>query len=184
MKSMQYNWTPTVTLAQLFEEQNQFYDALATYELIAQNDSSPAIREKIEALHARILHDSNYRYDSRIEKLFTPEELAYLKILNHQGFENMSQAVERLNEGLMDSQIIFEEDEILADDKELDMLSVVINEIERQAQLSLMDEEEGHKELKVEDLLIGILSRFDKSTMLKDISFSDLVGIFADLQNP
>jgi hypothetical protein len=77
------SWQPTLTLAKLFEEQNQFFDALAAYELISQNDSSPGIREKIESLQFRILSDPNSSYDPRIEKLFSPEELAYLKILNH-----------------------------------------------------------------------------------------------------
>lgn len=184
MKIPQYSWTPTVTLAQLFEEQNQFYDALATYELIAQNDSSPAIREKIEALHARILNDSSNNYDSRIEKLFTPEELAYLKILSHQGFDNMSRAIDRLNEGIEDSQIVFEEEEVLADNKELDTLYMMLSEIEKQTQMNLHTEGDVISERNVQDLLISVLSRFDKNTLLKDIPLSDFLGIFVDMQNP
>lgn len=184
MKIPQYSWTPTATLAQLFEEQNQFYDALATYELIAQNDSSPAIREKIEALHARILNDSSNIYDSRIEKLFTPEELAYLKVLSHQGFDNMSRAIDRLNEGIEDSQLVFEEEEVLADDKELDALFSVLSEIEKQTQVNLATDAEGIDSGSVQDLIISVLSRFDKNTLLKDIPLSDFLSIFVDMQNP
>jgi hypothetical protein len=176
-------WTPTVTLAKLFEEQNQFFDALATYELIAQNDSSPAIREKIEALHARILNDPSNRYDSRIEKLFTPEELAYLKILSHQGFDNMSRAVEKLSEGMQDTEIVFEEDEVLAEESELDALSEVLREIERQAQLNLAGEVSDCPEMTVGDLLIAVLSRWDKAHSLSDIRLSDMISLFVDLQS-
>ncbi|HCM16048.1 MAG TPA: hypothetical protein DHW79_08935, partial [Candidatus Cloacimonas sp.] len=166
MKTIGSGWTPTVTLAKLFEEQNQFFDALATYELIAQNDSSPAIREKIEALHARILNDPANRYDPRIEKLFTPEELAYLKILSHQGFDNMFRAVEKLNEGMQDSEIVFDEDEVLAEESELDTLDEVLREIEQQAQLNLINGSEGYADLTLSDLLIALLSRWDKKQPL------------------
>jgi hypothetical protein len=177
------NWTPTITLAKLFEEQNQFFDALATYELIAQNDSSPAIREKIEALHARILNDPSNRYDPRIEKLFTPEELAYLKVLSHQGFDNMFRAMEKLGEGIHESEIVFE-DEILAEESELDALSEVLEDIERQAQLNLVDSTAEFSTLSVEDLLIAVLARYDKKTPLSEISLADLVSLFVDMQNP
>jgi len=178
------NWTPTITLAKLFEEQNQFFDALATYELIAQNDASPAIREKIESLHARILNDPSNRYDPRIEKLFTPEELAYLKILSHQGFDNMFRAMEKLGEGIQDSEILFDEEDILAEESELDTLSEVLQEIERQAQLNLVDSLNEASELTVADLLIAILARYDKSTLLSEISLSEVVSLFVEMQNP
>nr|MDK2851437.1 hypothetical protein [Candidatus Cloacimonadota bacterium] len=177
------NWTPTITLAKLFEEQNQFFDALATYELIAQNDSSPAIREKIEALHARILNDPSNRYDPRIEKLFTPEELAYLKILSHQGFDNMVHAMERLGDGIQESEIVFDED-IVADESELDALSEVIEAIERQAQSTMLDSSDEDSAFLLEDLLIAVLARYDKKTPLSEISISELVSLFADMQNP
>jgi hypothetical protein len=73
MKTPGPSWNPTVTLAKLFEEQNHFFDALATYEMIAQNDSSPAIREKIEALHARILNDPSNRYDPASKSCSLPK---------------------------------------------------------------------------------------------------------------
>jgi len=183
MKSNQPGWTPTVTLAKLFEEQDQFFDALAAYELIAQHDSSPAIRERIEALHYRILSDPANRYDPRIEKLFSPEELAYLKIINHQGFDNMSRAMEKLSEGIQGSELIFEEDDILAEETELDNLSQILLEIEQQAQLNLMAGSEELTDFSVGDLLIAILSRYDKNQALKDVSLSDLMGIFIDMQS-
>ena len=183
MKIPVTNWNPTVTLAKLFEEQNQFFDALATYELIAQNDSSPAIREKIEALHARILNDPANRYDPRIEKLFTPEELAYLKILSHQGFDNMSRTLDKLNEGFSGTEIIFEDEDILAEESELDTLSAMLQEIEEQAQLNLIENSGEFNDLTIGDMLIAILSRFDKQQKLSEVSLTDLVNIFLDIKS-
>ncbi len=184
MKTLGLNWTPTVTLAKLFEEQNQFFDALATYELIAQTDASPAIRQKIEDLHARILNDPSNRYDPRIEKLFTPEELAYLKILSHQGFDNMSSTMQKLGEGIQESQMIFDEEDILAEESELDTLSLVLEEIEKQAQLNLINLSEDFSALTVSDLLIAVLSRYDKNQLLSKIPLSDLISLFVDMQSP
>lgn len=183
MKISGTSWTPTVTLAKLFEEQNQFFDALAAYELIAQNDSSPAVRERIEALHARILNDPSVRYDPRIEKLFTPEELAYLKILSHQGFDNMSRTMEKLSEGMQGTELIFEEEDVLAEESELDTLSAMLKEIEEQAQLSLIGHSDELSDYNVGDLLIAILSRYDRTQKLSEISLSDLASLFMDMQS-
>jgi len=186
MKNNGSSWQPTITLAKLFEEQNQFYDALAAYELIGQNDSSPAIRERIDALHLRILSDPNGRYDSRIEKLFTPEELAYLKILNHQGFNNMATTMEKLSDGMQGSDLIFDSvmpDEVLDDKNEIDALTSMLREIEQQAQLNLISEAGDFGDYSIQDLLIAILARFDKAQRLSEVKLSDLVSLFLEMQS-
>jgi len=183
MKNQGTSWNPTVTLAKLFEEQNQFFDALAAYEMIAQNESSPSVREKIEALHVRILNDPSNRYDPRIEKLFTPEELAYLKILSHQGFDNMSRTLEKLNEGFSGTEIVFEEEEVLAEESELDALSAMLEEIEQQAKMNLIENFGELKDLTIGDMLVAILSRFDKHKKLSEVNLSELVSIFLDMKS-
>jgi len=185
MKTNGPSWQPTLTLAKLFEEQNQFYDALAAYELISQNDASPAVRERIEALHLRILSDPNNRYDPRIEKLFSPEELAYLKILHHQGFDNMAKTMEKLNEGMQGTDLLFDAvpEDVLADENEMDTLAEMLKEIEQQAQLNLMSGAGEFDDYSVQDLMIAILSKFDRSQKLSEVKLSDLVSLFLDMQS-
>jgi hypothetical protein len=185
MKINGRSWQPTLTLAKLFEEQNQFYDALAAYELISQNDSSPAVRERIESLHLRILSDPNSRYDPRIEKLFSPEELAYLKILHHNGFDNMATTMEKLSEGMQGTDTIFEDmtEDFLGDENEIDTLTDMLKEIEQQAQLNLISGTGDFAEYSIQDLLIAILARFDKSQKLNEVKLSDLVSLFLEMQN-
>ncbi|MCD8478802.1 MAG: hypothetical protein LRZ88_00270, partial [Candidatus Cloacimonetes bacterium] len=137
----------------------------------------------IEALHARILNDPANRYDPRIEKLFTPEELAYLKILSHQGFDNMSRTLDKLNEGFSGTEIIFEDEDILAEESELDTLSAMLQEIEEQAQLNLIENSGEFNDLTIGDMLIAILSRFDKQQKLSEVSLTDLVNIFLDIKS-
>jgi len=184
MKTNGRSWQPTLTLAKLFEEQNQFFDALAAYELISQSDASPEVRERIEALHLRILSDPGNRYDPRIEKLFSPEELAYFKILNHQGFDNLAKAMEKMNEGLDTVDIGLDEEleEILSDETELDSMADILREIEQQAQLSLISNNPDMADLTVQDLLITILSRFERNQKLNEVKLSDLVSLFIEMQ--
>ena len=186
MKTNSRSWQPTLTLARLFEEQNQFYDALAAYELISQNDPSPELRERIEDLHLRILNDPNKNYDPRLEQLFSPEELAYLKILDHQGFSNMAKAREKLREEMQGSELIFSEvmpEEVLVDESELDALREILEEIEQQAQISLISETSDVGECNVQDFLIAMLVKFDKDQKLSEVKLSDLLSLFLEMQS-
>lgn len=186
MKSNDHSWKPTLTMAKLFEEQNQFYEALAAYELISQNDSSPEIREKIEELHLHLLNDSNSVYDPRIEQLFSPEELSYLKIIHHQGYCNMVQAKDKLEECVQGSELIFNQvmpEDFLADEAEVESLTEILNEIEQQAQLNLISENNEFGEYNVQDLLIAILAKFDKNQKLSEVKLSDLVTLFLEMQS-
>lgn len=184
MKNNSSGWAPTITLAKLFEEQNQFFDALAAYELISQTDSSPELRDSIEALHLRILSDPVSRYDTRIEQLFTPEELAYLRIMDHQGFQNLAQAREKLTEGSLGVEIYLDEEEDFLEDDEaaVDALALMLQEIEEQAQVNLAELEPESPEFTVRDLLIAFLGRFDKERKLSEIRLSDLVAVILEMQ--
>lgn len=186
MKTNSSGWAPTITLAKLFEEQNQFFDALSAYEMISQTESSPAVRESIEALHLRILSDPATRYDPRIEQLFTPEELAYLRILDHQGFENLARAREKLSDGSLVADIYIEEDEdwLEGDENEAEMLSQILQEIEQQAQINLSETIPDAREFTVKDLLVSLLGRFDKDQKLTDVRLSDLVAVILEMQGP
>ncbi len=185
MKNSSRGWAPTITLAKLFEEQNQFFEALAAYELISQSDSSPVVREHIEALQLRILSDPNNRYDPRIEKLFTPEELAYFRILHHQGFENMATAREKLREGTLAAEIYIDEDEdiLLEEESDADALATMLQEIEQQAQLRLMELAPDAREYTIRDLLVTLLGRFGQDQNLSEVRLSDLVAIILEMQN-
>ncbi len=175
-------WQPTLTLAKLFEEQNQFFDALAAYELIGQNDSSPIVREKIEALHLRILNDPGTSYDPRIEKLFTPEELAYLKILNHQGFTNLARAVEKLSEGADSGEYYLDMDELGFDEPEQDDIRDILSEIEQNAQQTFIQGLPEVEEYTLKDFLTTMLTAYDRDTKLSQISFADFLSMFLDMQ--
>lgn len=179
------SWVPTLTLAKLFEEQNQFYDALSAYELISQNDSSPAIRQKIESLQMRILSEPGMKYDARIEKLFSPEELAYLKILNHAGFENLSRVQEQINQGVSEYEVVFEDDgteENVLDPAE--ELQKMLEEIDTQAQKASADPKPELVEPTVGELAVELIRRYGKDSKISSLSIKEFLQLILDYNLP
>ncbi|MDD2332342.1 MAG: hypothetical protein PHI68_06805, partial [Candidatus Cloacimonetes bacterium] len=143
------------------------------------------LREKIEALHLRILRDPSASYDPRIERLFTAEELTYLKILNHNAFNNLSQVAERLQEAESLPDQLYEEDFSEEEGgEEAQKIMELISEIKEKAQLSILPDSQELGELTLQDLLVGILSRYATDTRLTEISFSDLISVFLELKLP
>jgi hypothetical protein len=175
-------WKPTLTLARLFEQQNQFYDALAIYELLSQTNDSPSIREKIEALQGRIMSDPNMRYDPRIEQLFSPEELAYLKIMNHSAFENLNRMRSQYSEGASDYEVDLdvelEQDTPTVSSFELRRM---VNEIDDLAQPPEPEPEKqtepAKSESTINDLADEIVKRFGKNSDLSSISVQEFMQV-------
>ncbi len=175
------NWKPTLTLAKLFEEQNQFYDALAIYEILGQSDSSPLIREKIETLQSRILSDPNLRYDERIEKLFSPEELAYLKILNHSAFENLSRIQSQFAEGASDYEVVLEDEES-ANKPTVSSYEVrrMVDEIDNLSESKITGSSADKDEASISDLVDKLIKQFGKDSKLSDISVQEFMKVILD----
>ncbi len=174
-------WKPTLTLAKLFEEQNQFFDALAIYEIISQTDQSPELQQKIEALQSRILNDSSLRYDPRIEKLFSPEELAYLRIMSHTAFEHLSVSQAQFMDSVSDYQLLLSEEE------EASGSSVTKADLDDFAEAGeVFSEPSGHSygperpEPTVEELVQELVRRFGQDSRLSDISVQEFLQLLKD----
>lgn len=177
-------WKPTLTLAKLFEEQNQFFDALAIYEIISQTDDSPEIRQKIEYLQSRIMDDSNMHYDERIEKLFSQEELVYLKIMNHSAFENLSRMRAQYSQGSSDYEITLEDEDIrdrpTVSSFELRRMVGEIDELAEQTEAAEASEASGETPATISDLQKELIKRFGKDSKLTDISVQEFMQLLQD----
>jgi len=175
------SWKPTLTLAKLFEEQNQFYDALAIYEIIGQSDASPAIRQKIEALQMRILDDSNLKYDPRIEKLFSPEELAYLKILSHSAFENLSRVQSQIVDGNSDYEVVFDDEEEASGSFDTeDELKQILDEIDREVVQPQPSADIKQEDKTIGDMAVELIRRFGKDSKLSSLSIKDFLQLILE----
>ena len=78
---------PTLTLAQLYEKQNQTLDALVIYQQLLNKEYSDELDEKVKDLKNRIFNDSSLEYNSVIDKIFTTEDKKNFKILPHDEYE-------------------------------------------------------------------------------------------------
>jgi hypothetical protein len=74
---------PTITLAEVYEEQNQFIDALLIYQKIKSRNPSEQLDEKIEILKKKIFAKHEDHYSPIIDKIFTPEDKIAFKIIPH-----------------------------------------------------------------------------------------------------
>ena len=78
---------PTLTLAQLYEKQNQPLDALVIYQQLLNKEYSDELDEKVKDLKNRIFNDGALEYNSVIDKIFTTEDKKNFKILPHDEYE-------------------------------------------------------------------------------------------------
>jgi hypothetical protein len=175
------NWKPTLTLARLFEEQNQFYDALAIYEIISQSNDSPEIRQKVEYLQSRIMNDPNMRYDERIEKLFSQEELSYLKIMNHSAFENLSRMQKQYAQGESDYEVVLDEED-LRDRPTVSSFELrrMVGEIDELADRGSGIQTQEEDDATIADLQKELIKRFGKDSKLNDISVQEFMQLLQE----
>jgi len=89
---------PTLTLAQLYESQNQFMDALALYRRLHRERGMDEAAERIAELEERILSEKGLAYDKMLAAVFTREELKRFKALPHDKYEAWCKAIEEPEE--------------------------------------------------------------------------------------
>ncbi len=97
---------PTITLAQLYEAQQQYFDAYLIYKKIYETNEDESILERIEKSKSKIFIDPNMHYHSLIDNLFSTDEKAAFKILPNENYLNYQKSL--INE--------IEETEFIEDD--------------------------------------------------------------------
>jgi len=79
--------TPTITLAELYENQNQYIDALVIYKDLYKDDPTEKLQSKIDELKDKIFKENTLEYSKIIDKIFTEEEKRIFHILPHDQFK-------------------------------------------------------------------------------------------------
>ena len=77
----------TITLAELYEDQNQLLDALLIYQKIKSRNPSEKLDQKIEILQKKIFAKNPENYNPIIDKIFSPEDKTRFKILSHTQYQ-------------------------------------------------------------------------------------------------
>ncbi|GEM_PF-2146679 len=89
---------PTLTLAQLYESQNQFIDALVLYRRLHRERGMDEAADRIAELEERILSEKGLAYDKVLAAVFSREELKRFKALPHDKYEAWRKAIEEPEE--------------------------------------------------------------------------------------
>ena len=96
---------PTITLAELYENQNQHIDALVIYKNLFKENPTDELENKIEELKIKIFQNNTMEYSSIIDKIFSEEEKRNFHILPHEQFKTY-----------IDSQVNLENEETYPED--------------------------------------------------------------------
>ncbi|MBN2461923.1 MAG: hypothetical protein JXB60_09990 [Candidatus Cloacimonetes bacterium] len=95
---MNENIKPTLTLAQLYESQNQLVEALVIYQKLRTTNSSLEIEKKIDELTENIFSNLKGNYTQLINSIFTTAEKKYFKILPHEDYINLTRSSDDIDE--------------------------------------------------------------------------------------
>ena len=102
---------PTVTLARLYETQNQFVDALLIYRKIsAANPGNREIIEKIKILEKKVFSKQEEEYDPLINLIFSAEEKEYFAILSRHAYKEYLKTSENIVEDINVKSILKDEE--------------------------------------------------------------------------
>jgi len=89
---------PTLTLAKLFEQQEQYVEALALYQLLFRKFQDNKILEKIAEISQTIFSDNTEEYHKFLVDLFTVEEREKLQILPHNQYQDYKSTLEQFQD--------------------------------------------------------------------------------------
>lgn len=88
---------PTLTMARLYESQQQFLDALAIYRRLHEERGDAEAAEKIGLLEQQILGEKSLHYSEVLRKAFSREELKSFRILPSERYQTWRNINDELN---------------------------------------------------------------------------------------
>ncbi len=169
------NIVPTITLAKIYEAQNELVDAVNVYAMLKTKEPSEEIERKIEQLTDIIFENITRDYDDRISRLFSQSELRHFRIIPGDTVQissnESSQAGSRLEidpEFEPDSDIENDPDEMLTDEEEIydGITTKELEEIEKILNNQLLVTETGEKG---DELNEEVSLQEEKAKLLKKI---------------
>ena len=85
--------TPTLTLAQLYDAQRQYFDAYIIYKKLYTASPSDDLKDRMATVERKIFSDLNLNYEDVISHIFTKEDLNKFKIVPTNNYQNLKQAL-------------------------------------------------------------------------------------------
>ncbi len=88
---------PTITLANLYEVQKQYIDALQIYKKIANQKPSNELENKIDKLNQKVFSEKN-KYHKLINNLFSTEDKMKFGILTSKQYQDFQKSHKKIEE--------------------------------------------------------------------------------------
>ena len=107
--------TPTLTLAQLYDAQKQYFDAFTIYNQLYQLNPNEDLKARLDSAEKKIFSDTNLLYNDIINKIFTDEDKVKFKILPNENYENFRQIMLDFD----NNEVVFQEEDF--EENEYDM---------------------------------------------------------------
>ena len=156
--------TPTITLAELYENQDQYIDALVIYKNLNKENPTEELQNKINELKDIIFRENTLEYSTIIDKIFTEEEKRIFHILPHEQYKayKESQADLKNDETYPEELTAIEEEDITPDEelkpetenKTLEIEDPIEPEIEPEEKEIFEQENTVNKVDDIEELII------------------------------
>ena len=169
---------PTITLATLYENQNEYLDALVIYKNLYKEDPSAMLQNKIVEIKDKIFNENTFEYYAVIDKIFTKEEKKKFNILPHKYYEAYKESQTELKneETYPEESIEVKEDEItnnytLEDDISLQEETYQSTNYDENQIMNLLTKLSNLKPDLVEKIL---KENVGSDASLKEIKLSDL----------
>ena len=110
--------TPTITLAELYENQDQYIDALVIYKNLNKENPTEELQNKIDELKDKIFKENTLEYSTIIDKIFTEEEKRIFHILPHEQYKAYKESQADLkNDETYPEELTAVEEDVIPDEK-------------------------------------------------------------------
>ncbi|MCK4956678.1 MAG: hypothetical protein KAS49_03515 [Candidatus Cloacimonetes bacterium] len=89
---------PTITLAKLYEQQEQYIEALALYQMLSKKNNTEKYLDKISEIKEIVFSSNQKEYHKLLLNLFTKEERNELQVLPHNEYLDYTEVIELYKE--------------------------------------------------------------------------------------
>ncbi|MCL2064141.1 MAG: hypothetical protein FWG98_07195 [Candidatus Cloacimonetes bacterium] len=150
---MEKKITPTLTLAQLYEAQKQYFDAFTLYSILYRANPNDEILVKKRSVEKKIFTDQSLEYNKLINQIFTAEDKEKFRLLPESNFQNFKSAMEQD----YFEPIVFQEEEF--DEPP--------------------EEDNEKEEVDIEDSYFGKKPKIADVTYIDDLIYDDIIDLTA-----
>jgi hypothetical protein len=180
---------PTITLAELYENQNQYIDALVIYKNLYKENPTEKSQNKIDGLKDKIFNDKTLKYSTIIDKIFTEEEKKTFHILPHEQFKAYTESqAEMKNEETYPENLTEIKEEDVIDSKETEQAENVEEKLgtdmEHQNKNQILEILTSLSNLKPEIVEKVLKENVGSDTSISGIKLSDLNFVVELLKAP